>query len=547
MKSKDFFKNKKLMLATWGCGDKDCFQRRDWVPLFEKMFSKLVIFAPRTYYYRYGKEALNKEFLRILESEKPDYLLFSPGFYGQFDIETLVKIKELSPLTKTIIEFGDDDWKFDDWARYLAIFFDYIITSKKEIDIYKKDKIKNVFFLHGINPNFFKPMNLKKKYDVSFIGKPIADRYEYIKFLKENGINIKIFGAGWQNYPDLKEIYGGVLYNEDYPKVINQSKINLNFSKGPHKDGNPKQLKGRTLEVSACASFLLNEYTDRNIEFINNKKEINFWNKEELLKKINYYLEHEKKREKIAKELYQYMVKNLSWEHLFLKFFKKIEKDEIQKLRLPEINKKIITLSEKDFGLPFEEIKNKLKNVDYITFSKGDCKISSYRNYLQAYSLYITKKQISCCDYYINSPGFGDYMISMIKEAFYSLSDKDFYKVLNVNQLMVIKDFFLKNFDNFKELFLGRQTKLLTEKNTVFVSFPLVGIKKVPKIDYKNMTKFFHMCFIDRLFSLFYQKKIIDYHLLSFFLLFLRRKFVREYLINYLKDTKAISNILGSF
>ena len=74
MKFNNYFKKKKLMLSTWGCQDKDGFQGRDWIPLFKQMFGKLIIFGSRNYYYQYGKEALNKEFLEILKREKPDFL-----------------------------------------------------------------------------------------------------------------------------------------------------------------------------------------------------------------------------------------------------------------------------------------------------------------------------------------------------------------------------------------------------------------------------------------------------------------------------------------
>ncbi|HTY43796.1 MAG TPA: glycosyltransferase [Patescibacteria group bacterium] len=542
----DSLKNKKILLATWGLADKDNFECRDWIPLFKKMFGKLITFTMRNYYYHHGKEALNSEFLRIIQTEKPDYLLFGPGFYSQLDIQTISKIKTASPLTKTIIEFGDDDWRFEDWSRYYALFFDYIITTKKETEIYKNDGIKRAIFLHGMNTNFFKPMNLEKKYDVSFIGRPVADRYEYIKFLKENGIKIRLFGIGWQTYPDLKEIYEGVLYNEDYPRVINQSKININFSKTLYKKGAEGQLKGRSLEVPACNSFMLNEYTDRNVEFLNKKKEINFRSKEELLEKIKYYLKHEKERERIAKDVYDYMTKHYAWDILFGNFFKRIEKDKSESFKLPNISKKIEKISKKDFNLSYDELAKKLKNIDFIFFDKDHPEYLLYRNYLQAYSLHITKKPISCCDYFINSPGLGDYMLSMIKESFYTLNKNDFYKILNVNQLMVEKDFFLKNIENFKKLFLGKNVDLINEENTAFVTIPLVRVSKIPSVNYSSLKKALHMNFIDMLFYLFYRKKI-DSYLFSFLLIFLRKNAVRKYLVDYLKDTKSLSNIMKTF
>ena len=103
---KDFLKNKKMLLATWGRGDKDSLQCRDFIPLFEKMFGELIILPLRNYYYFYGKKELNAKFLETIKKEKPDYLL-SCNRYNEVEIDTLKKIKEISPQTKTILENGE--------------------------------------------------------------------------------------------------------------------------------------------------------------------------------------------------------------------------------------------------------------------------------------------------------------------------------------------------------------------------------------------------------------------------------------------------------
>ena len=104
---------------------------------------------------------------------------------------------------------------------------------------------------------------MHKIYDVTFIGAPLKDRYDYIKYLLDNGVNIKLFGGSWENYHDLKDIYMGFLTPEEYIKTINQSKINLNFSKTFFPNGDLGAIKGRPIEVFSCNSFLLNEFTER--------------------------------------------------------------------------------------------------------------------------------------------------------------------------------------------------------------------------------------------------------------------------------------------
>lgn len=540
IKKENFLKDKKLLLATWGCGDKDIYQCRDWIPLFEKMFGKLIVLPIRNYYYYYGKEALNAKFLDIIEKENPDYLIFGQR-YNEIEIETIKKIKKISPNTKTIIEHGDDDFRFDDWGRYYALFFDYVITAKKEIEIYKQDKIPNVTFLHGVNPGFFKPMNLEKKYDVTFIGTPVVDRYEYIKFLKEKEIDIKLFGVGWQKYPNLKDIYFGELYGEDYPKIINQSKVNLNFSKTFYKKGNKGQLKARVFEVSSCGAFFLNEYTTRNIKFINDKKEITFRNKKELLKKINYYLKHEKEREKIAKEVHKYIVEHYSWESLFFEFFKKIYKDKPKPLKLPEIDKKVIKISLTELNKTPAEIKRILNETDYVILDKNNSQSLAHREYLQAYSLFISKKQISCCDYYLNSNLLGNYLIFKSKNAFNTIKN-NFYQFLDINQLMITKKYFLKNFDFFKQLYLGTEKKTFSQEiikyeKIVFVSIPLIMIKNSPKIKYEKIKENFYMPLFDKFFSFIHSKRFFNPYILNFFLFSIKGNF---FILKYLFDKSSM-------
>jgi spore maturation protein CgeB len=529
-------KNKKILLASWGCKVKTSQECRDWPPVFKKIFRKVIFFSLKNEYYYYGKEILNRKFLNILKKEKPDYLLYCPN-YDEFYFETLKKIKEINPKIKIVMWFGDDDLRFDDWSRYYSLFSDYILTTKKEISIYKKDKIKNASFMIGVNTNYHRSLDVDKIYDVTFIGKPIVDRYDYIKFLMKKGINIKLFGGDWHNYSDLKDIYGGFLSQKDFIKVINQSKINLNFSKVFFKKNDPGCLKGRSIEILACNSFLLTEYTKMNISFISGKNGMNFRNKEELLKKIKYYLKYEEERKNLTKEAYNHILKNYSWENLFTKYFEKIEKDKSMKKDLPKLNKKIIKISKKEINLSLKEIKDKLKNIDYISFFKSFCKQSPYKNYFQAYSLKISKKQISCCDYNVYSKDLGNYLIFSSKKAFNSLNKKDFQKLLNMDQLMVTKDYFLKNFNAFKKIFNGEFTNIINKKDIVFVSIPLVSFTNINSIKYKNMKEIFRTLFFDKIFSLAHQKKIFDPYLFKlFFLPFPGKKFAFKYLLERFFD-----------
>jgi len=265
-------------------------------------------------------------------------------------------------------------------------------------------------------------------------------------------------------------------------------------------------LKGRDLEIPASGSFLLIEHFLKINTFFKDAKKITFKTKEELLKKIKYYLKHKETREKLAEKYRQQVLKNYTWEILFKNFFSKTIQDNPRK-ELPKLNKKIVTISREDF-LNSEKLKKKLNGGDYICFSEGKCKVSPYKNYFQAYSLEKSKKQISCCDYCVHSEDLGDYLIFKAKQAFKTINKEDFSALLNMNQLMVSKSYFLKNFDLFKRMFHGKVANIINEKNTVFISIPLIKIEDLKTINYNGMKEAFRMLFLDKLYSLAYQKKI---------------------------------------
>jgi len=150
---------------------------------------------------------------------------------------------------------------------------------------------------------------------------------------------------------------------------------------------------------------------------------------------------------------------------------------------------------------------------------------------LQAYSLKKTGKDISCSDYYVSSGNLGDLVLFRGEWAF-RRAKKEFPKLLDINQLMVTKKFFLENIESFRSLFNNNSFNLIDDKNTVFVSVPLVSIKKLRSIEYEEMKKAFEIRFMDKIFSLIYQRRIFfNKYVYS---LFLESLFSKPFILKYL-------------
>ena len=378
-------------------------------------------------------------------------------------------------------------------------------------------------------------MNLKKIYDVTFIGRPKADRNEIIKYLLDNGIKVTLFGWDWYKYPEFAEVYKGPLNQEDYAKVINQSKINLSPAKAGYlEQRNQYNMKGRYYEVSLCKSFQLVEKFPTLLKFFNEKEMGMYVSQEDMLNKIKYYLAHDKEREQIAERAYKKTITKYNREKQLIKIFTDIFSSK-KKRTLPEVNKKIIILTEKDFS---ENLSEKIKDFDYVTFQNKNLNYSSnLKNYFLARAISVSEKPISCCDYYVSSFGLKDYMVSIFKYAFKRIGNET-NKLIDTNQLMVKKDFFLENIDSFKNLIKNKKFNLINEQNTAFVSIPLISIKKIKKIEYEKLKKAFDMKFQNKVFSLIYQKKVLtnSYPYMLTLKSVMGNSFILKYLFELLKD-----------
>lgn len=501
-----YFKHKKILFAHWDSENKKDYSYQQWYLPLKKIFGEVLTFSPKNNYFNFGKERMNSLFLEIVKREKPD-LIFFLLLYDEFDPITIVKAKQLFPNTIFINLFGDDSWRYEDYGRYYALFFDYIITAyHKAVGYYKKDGIKKVSFTIGVNLDNFKPLTLPKKYDVVFIGRPGNERSEFLSYLVQKGIKIDIWGEGWESYPKLANHTHGPLSHSDWVRIVNESKINLSFSQGG--DGKP-QIKGRPFEVSACNSFSLVGYFSEYKDFFKEGKEIvMFKDKEDLLKKIRYYLQHEKERDKIAKAAYRKVTKKYSQQRELKKLFSALLR--VKKQSPPNFT----AYRNKVCYLTPEEVKsNKIdmvKNYDYIGLIQQGSEVHPYKEYFQAYSLEKSGKDISCCDYYISDTQLGNYLLFKASLANRNLGKKEFNALLTPSQIMMKKDFFIKNIDKIKGSLFEKEEIIVDTKNSVFVSIPLVSTSEFPHLPYYFLQKAFQTKFLDILYALHHQNKILE-------------------------------------
>jgi spore maturation protein CgeB len=266
----------------------------------------------------------NLKILECVKRIKPELIFCHQSFYEIYS-ETFCAIRSIcSPL---IINWcSDDSWRYEQHSSLIAKSFDYQITTYKSAHNNNiKNKINSILSHWGCDENFFIKPNKKSSYlyDVCFIGNSYLGRKKIIQELKDLGISVECFGKGW----------GKIIDDKQLPLVMNNSKININFSKSR---GNQLQTKARIFEIIGAGGFCISEKSNEIKDFFRENREIVIFNNlAELRDKIKYYLKNEIKRKSICNKGYLRCFKNYSYKKIIQNILKLTSKKKPKK---PNIN-----------------------------------------------------------------------------------------------------------------------------------------------------------------------------------------------------------------
>lgn len=183
--------------------------------------------------------------------------------------------------------------------REQARHYDLVFCAQKEGALKLKRDIKaDTFWLPlACAPLIHKKLDVQKKYDISFVGTEgkKSKRKVFLDLIMKKYPNSFI---GRTEFTKMAEIYS-------------MSKIGFNYSIN-------NDVNMRMFEVASCGAMLLTNYIKGNgfNEIFKDKKNVVVYRtKRELMKLIDYYLNNEKEREKIAQAGYGYVVNNHTYLH----------------------------------------------------------------------------------------------------------------------------------------------------------------------------------------------------------------------------------------
>ncbi len=234
---------------------------------------------------------------------------------------TLRKVKELQPQVRLVNYSPDDMFNSANQSYYysksIPLYDLHVTTKSYNVAEQKKAGAKDVLFVgNAFDPMVHYPMNLTadEKKDlggpVGFIGAYEKERAEMIIALARAGVSVRIWGnVAWDKLKDqssLLTIESRHLWGDDYRKALNSFDINLCFLRKANRDLQTT----RSIEIPACAAFMLAERTTEHQELFEEGKEAEFFDsREELVQKCRYYLEHPEERKKIAQAGHERCVK----------------------------------------------------------------------------------------------------------------------------------------------------------------------------------------------------------------------------------------------
>ena len=294
----------------------------------QKIFSKVILYDYLERRAEIGVNALNEEIIELVRKEHPQYVLWTSFYFDIFE-STFDVIRNEG--ARVVGLFFDDEWRFDTYSKWWIPNLDFVVTNAREaVPKYKELDARVILTIPNTGINVDRDtVNHQEKYDVSFVGSRFyADRDIWISELKKRNVPIHLFGTGWSMYISFEEMLD----------IFSTSKINLNFSKFNYKfsktvaDLKKLQIKGRIFQVCLAGGFLLTEYAPGIEDYFEIDKEIVcFLNTDELINKIDYYLNHDNERRRIAEAGWNRAIREYSSSSMIAKVFQEIEEKAAMK------------------------------------------------------------------------------------------------------------------------------------------------------------------------------------------------------------------------
>lgn len=276
-------------------------------------------------------KSINKQFQEVNAE------LYAPNYLPKEKLDVMIYLNDIAPINnlahKHILYLQNGyGVEAEEIIKNLVKhnYDGYVFFAKKMKEIFDTHygTVESLFLPFGVDTDVFYPMEIKNEFqfDCAYIGNDIKGENATMKYLYPAiNFNFGLFGNWkipkarfriWKNFAKkapykkpFEKISKGKIPQEDVPTLYSSTKINLNCTLQDCIDWDVITL--RTYEVLACKGFLITDIVPSAFETM---KECMIFTtgSDDLKEKIAYYLSHQEERLQIAKNGYEYVIKNAS-------------------------------------------------------------------------------------------------------------------------------------------------------------------------------------------------------------------------------------------
>ncbi|MBI4494291.1 MAG: glycosyltransferase [Chloroflexi bacterium] len=258
-------------------------------------------------------------------------------------------VRELRGLGAPVVNFSCNNVHQFDLVAELAPHFDACyVPERSALGDYQAVGAHPIHLGMAANPAFYRPYGLAPEFDVTFVGQRYADRADYVLHLKQQGVDVRVWGAGWRRGVDprgavgallsvvedegpralaeaagarlrrvlwrapapggtgmagpslgdqeLRPIAGHRLVQADMVQLFSRSRISLGFATvgDSHRAGRRlTQVRLRDFEAPMSGAFYVTEHQEELLEYFEPGRELETYvDREDLLDKVRFYLRH---------------------------------------------------------------------------------------------------------------------------------------------------------------------------------------------------------------------------------------------------------------
>jgi len=344
--------------ATGGVGTSHIWLRNLYEPLVDMGHDVFLFRAEEGDHARLRRDtslraAFSQKLLDIFcreNNSKAFDLFFSYLRDGMVNVQVIDEIGKVGVPT---CNFSCNNTHQFDLVDEISPHFDFNLHSEKDAARkFRKIGANPVWFPMAANPKYYRPLDIKRTIDVTFVGQKYARRPYYVWHLLENGIDVHVYGPNWRLQGDggawrkflrmgsrfqtaLRALFAttcelksewsarlawidfcerlrikydshmhGPLSDEEMIRKFSESKVSLGFIE-VFSDHNPGSITGqhlhlRDFEAPMCGALYLTGYCEELEEFYELDKEVLIYrNEHEMLDKVRYYLAHPEAADKV--------------------------------------------------------------------------------------------------------------------------------------------------------------------------------------------------------------------------------------------------------